>query len=42
LRTIFQGSACSAVKMVRVLGSERRDTGWSLSAVKMKKVRTLP
>jgi len=28
--------------MVRELGSERRETVWSLSAVKMKKLRTLP
>jgi hypothetical protein len=41
LRTIFQGSVCSTVKMVRELGSERRETVWSLSATKMKKARTL-
>jgi len=34
LRIIFQGSACSAVKMVRELGLERRETVWSLSVVK--------
>jgi len=28
--------------MVRELGSERRETVWSLSAVKLKKLRTLP
>jgi len=28
--------------MVRELGSERRETVWSLSAVKMKKIRALP
>jgi hypothetical protein len=41
LRIIFQGSACSAVKMVRELGLERRETVWSLSAEKMKKQRSL-
>jgi hypothetical protein len=41
LRTIFQGSVCSTVKMVRELGLERRETVWSLSAVKLKKNRTL-
>jgi len=39
---MFQGSACSAVKMIRELVSERRETVWSLSSVKVKKVRTLP
>jgi len=28
--------------MVRELGLERRETVWSLSAVKLKKVRPLP
>jgi len=37
LRIIFQGSACSAVKMVRELGLERRETVWSLSVVKKEK-----
>jgi hypothetical protein len=41
LRTIFQGSVCSTVKMVRELGLERRETVWSLSAAMMKKLRPL-
>ena len=39
LRIISQGSACSAVKMVRELGLERRETVWSLSVVKLEKTK---
>ena len=35
--TIFQGFGCSPIKVIRELGSERRETVWSLSTVYLKK-----
>jgi len=32
----FQGLGCSPIKMVRELGSERRETVWSLSTILLK------
>ncbi len=29
----FQGFGCSPIKTLRELGSDRRETGWSLSTV---------
>ena len=36
--TIYQGSSCSLVKVVRELGLKRRETVWSLSTVFFKKL----
>ena len=34
--TIYQGFGCSPIKVIRELGSERRETVWSLSTVLKK------
>jgi len=39
--TIYQGSGCSPVKVVRELGLKRRETVWSLSTVFLKKLTKL-
>ena len=36
--TVYQGSSCSLVKVVRELGLKRRETVWSLSTVFFKKL----
>ena len=41
LGIIFQGLICSIIKVVRELGSKRRETVWSLSVVFYEKKENL-
>ncbi|XLT09136.1 hypothetical protein HN51_054929, partial [Arachis hypogaea] len=36
---MFQGLGCSPIKAVRELGSERRETVWSISGVGIRALR---